>query len=134
MLCDRLVGSFALVTLETRGADGTSSHGFGERPRGRFIFDRGGTFAVQLMNPDTHPGPGSFMAMFGSYAVDEEHQTFTLTPAGALDPTVIGTQVVRHVERCDDELAVFRTPTQTIDGAEITTFITWRREPSGTPA
>ena len=51
---------------------------------------------------------------------------FILTPRGAVDPQLIGTEVLRHVA-FDGELAVFNTPTTQVDGFDLTTYITWRR-------
>jgi hypothetical protein len=119
-LQDRLAGTFHLVSLETRQADGVVSHPFGEQVIGVFMFDRAGNYAVQLVG--THS-----MAMFGTYVVDEMQRTFTLTPVGALDPALVGTEVLRHVDAGDGDIAVFNTPVQTIDGVESTTFITWRK-------
>jgi Lipocalin-like domain len=123
-LQDRLAGTFQLVSLETRRSDGVVSHPFGRRVIGSFMFDRAGNFAVQLMGDQP-------MAMFGTYAVDETQRTFTLTPAGALDPAVIGTEVIRHVEPGDGDIAVFRTPAQVTGDMESTTFITWRKISAG---
>ena len=116
----RLAGTFHLVSLETRRSDGVVSHPFGEQVVGSFMFDRAGNFAVQLMGEHA-------MAMFGTYVVDESQRTFTLTPLGALDPALIGTEVVRHVDPGDGDVAVFSTPVQVTDGMESTTFITWRK-------
>ena len=65
-------------------------------------------------------------ATFGTYVVDDGRRTFTLTPRGAADPDVIGTEVLRHVT-VDAELAVFNTPTAQVDGFDATTYITWHR-------
>jgi hypothetical protein len=119
-LQDRLAGTFHLVSLETRRSDGVVSHPFGEQVIGSFMFDRAGNFAVQLMGDHA-------MAMFGTYVVDETQQTFTLTPLGAHDPALIGTEVVRHVDPGDGDIAVFSTPVHVIDGMKSTTFITWRK-------
>jgi len=119
-LQDRLAGTFQLVSLETRRSDGVVSHPFGRQVIGLFMFDRAGNFAVQLMGEHA-------MAMFGTYVVDETQRTFTLTPVGALDPALIGTDVVRHVDPGDGDLAVFATPVQVTGDMESTTFITWRK-------
>ena len=119
-LQDRLAGTFHLVSLETRRSDGVVSLPFGRQVIGSFMFARSGHFAVQLMGAQA-------MAMFGTYVVDETRRTFTLTPIGALDPALIGTEVVRSVDAGDGDVAVFSTPVQVSDGLESTTFITWRK-------
>jgi hypothetical protein len=92
-----------------------------------FIFDRHGNFSVQLMNPDPEAAvSGGYVATWGTYDVDEDQQTFTATPEGALPPATVGTAFVRHVNFVDG-LAVFNTTPQVIDGIETTTYITWRQ-------
>jgi hypothetical protein len=66
-----------------------------------------------------------YAAMWGTYDVDEDQQTFTITPEGALQRAMIGAATVRHVNFLDG-LAVFNTTPQVIDGIETTTYITWR--------
>ena len=125
-LQDELPGTFELVSLETRRSDGATTRPFGDHPIGMFVFDRAGRFSVQLTDNLPTPNEGGYVAMFGSYVVDERQRTFTATPRGAIDPNMIGTDVVRHVA-FDDELAIFNTTPQHVDGIEVTTYITWRR-------
>jgi hypothetical protein len=64
--------------------------------------------------------------MFGASVVADDRRTFTLTPHGAADPRLIGTEVLRHVT-FDGESAIFNTPTTHVDGLDVTTYVTWRR-------
>ena len=66
------------------------------------------------------------MAMFGCYRIDDDATTFVLSPEAATDPSLVGTEVVRHVT-LQGELGVFETPPFTVDGVQATTVITWRR-------
>jgi Lipocalin-like domain len=125
-LRDELVGTFELVSLESRRSDGEIAHPYGEQPIGMFVFDRAGRFSVQLTEPNRSPAQGGYVAMFGTYVVDDEHRTFTLTPRAAADPELIGTDVLRHVA-FDGDLAIFHTPVQHVEGFDVTTYITWRR-------
>jgi hypothetical protein len=129
VLSDRLVGTFRLVALETHRSDGTVDRPMGDEPEGQFMFDRDGNYSVQLTaGGATGGGASGFpatVAMWGTYTVDDERQTFTLTPRGALDRAVIGAAIVRHVEFGND-VAVFTTPPLTVDGVEAVTTITWR--------
>jgi hypothetical protein len=129
-LRDELVGTFELVSLESRRSDGEITHPFGERPIGMFVFDQAGRFSVQLTEPDRSADQGGYVATFGNYVVDDERCTFTLTPLGAADPQLIGTEVLRHVA-FDGELAIFHTPVEHRDGFDVTTYITWRRVTPG---
>ena len=125
-LQDQLVGTFELVALESRRADGEITHPYGDHPIGLFMFDSAGRYSVQLTDADGSGGQSSLLATFGSYVVDDDRSTFTLTPNGATDPSLIGTEVLRHVT-FDGDLAIFNTPTSQVDGHEVTTYITWRR-------
>ena len=125
-LQDALVGTFELVALESRRSDGKTILPYGEHPIGMFMFDSAGRFSVQLTSSDGAPDRPNYLAMFGTYVVADDRGTFTLTPHGAADSRLIGTDVLRHVT-FDGELAIFNTPTTHIDGLDVTTYITWRR-------
>ena len=125
-LQDELVGTFELVALESRRSDGQLTRPYGEHPIGLFMFDADGRYSVQLTDPDRPPDQWNYVATFGTYVVADVDRTFTLTPHGAADPRLIGTEVLRHVT-LDGELATFHTPPTPVDGFDVTTFITWRR-------
>ena len=127
MLNDRLVGTWALISLEVRRSDGTLTHPLGPSPAGRFMFDADGNFSAQSMNPDRRDDdPGGYMAIWGVYEVDEERQVFTLSFIGSNQPASIGARTVRHVN-FKDGVAVFSTDPQVIDGLTEQTFITWEK-------
>jgi hypothetical protein len=130
LLKDRLIGTWGLVSLETRHADGTTTHRLGLTPAGRFMFDADDNFAGQIMDPDRDGDtPEGFLANWGEYDVDEERQTFTVHFIGAIQPATIGQRTVRHVSFKDDSggVAVFNTDPQVVDGVEEQTFITWEK-------
>jgi len=127
VLREQLIGTFELVRLETRRSDGDVAPVLGDAPSGLFIFDAGGSYSVQLMSAEHARGHGhGYVATWGTYVVDEEARTFTLTPEGGLDPSAIGTQIVRQAD-FRDEVAVFNTVPEVVDGIETATYITWRR-------
>ena len=97
------------------------------------MYDSAGRYSVQLTDPDRTPEHGNYVAMFGTYVVGDDRRVFILTPRGAADPQLIGTEVLRHVA-FDGELAVFNTPTTQVDGFDLTTYITWRRVRSREPS
>ena len=129
-LQDELLGTFELISLERRRSDGAITLPFGDDPIGMFVFDRAGRFSVQVSEHVPSSDHGGYLAMFGSYVVNERQRTFTLTPRGALDPNMIGTDVLRHAT-FDGELAVFSTTPERIDGLDVTVYITWRRVQAG---
>ena len=127
MLKDQLVGTWRLVTLVTERADGVTTHPYGPRAAGIFLFDVDGNFSVQLMNPDrSGENVDGYAAFWGDYHVDEVEQAFTLVPTASLIPAMIGMPTERHVAFSDGS-AVFTPPPQLVDGIEAQTFITWRK-------
>ncbi len=80
----------------------------------------------QQLAPTDRGAAAPVVAMFGTYEVDEIAWIFVLTPEGAVDPSLVGTRIVRRVA-FDGDLADFTTPPTLVDGAEATTMITWRR-------
>jgi hypothetical protein len=124
-LGDRLPGTYRLVAMETRTAAGQVSWPMGERPTGMFMFD-GSNFCVQLAPTDHGDGDLGVVAMFGTYEVNEIAWVFVLRPEGAVDPSLVGTRIVRRVA-FDGDLAIFTTPPTFVDDVEATTMITWRR-------
>jgi hypothetical protein len=130
LLKDRLVGTWGLVSLETRRSDGTTAHMLGLNPQGRFMFDADGNFAAQLADPDRPDGDSAgYVANWGVYQVDEEAQTFTLDFIGSVHPATVGLRTVRHVTFSDGagRVAVFNTDLTVVDGVSEQTFITWEK-------
>jgi len=130
VLKDRLVGTWGLVSLETRHSDGTTTHRLGLNATGRFMFDADGNFSAQLMSAGRPDGDSEgYIANWGVYEVDEERQTFTLNFIGSVQPATVGLRTVRHVTFSDDTggVAIFNTDPQVVDGLAEQSFITWER-------
>jgi hypothetical protein len=126
-LRDELAGTWRLVSLETRRADGRVTYPFGSRPIGFFVFGAGGHYSVQLADRDRAAG---YVASLGSYEVDEDQQSFTLMATAGSDPRGVGVPTVRRVTRTGP-VAVFQPPPQVIDGLSAQTSITWEKIPGG---
>jgi hypothetical protein len=127
LLKDRLIGAWALVSLETRRSDGTTARPLGPSPAGRFMFDADGNFAAQSMDPGRPEGqPDGYTGLWGVYEVDEGEQTFTLTFMGTNLPGAVGQRTVRHVTFTGG-VAVFSTDPQAVDEVTEQTFITWQK-------
>jgi Lipocalin-like domain len=123
-----LVGSWKLVSYETRradGADGMTSHPFGDAPIGLFIFDPDGNYSVQLSN--MADAGSSSTASWGTYDVDEEGVLFILEPTAGTAQLPPGTKTTRRVTLNGDGTATFRPPVNVVDGVEIQGYITWRK-------
>jgi Lipocalin-like domain len=126
-LKDQLAGTWRLVSLETRRADGEVTQPFGSRPIGFFVFEAAGSYSVQLADRDR---PAGYVASLGTYEVDEDQQLFTLTATAGSDPRGVGVPTVRRVTT-DGPVAVFQPPPQVIDGLGAQTRITWEKISGG---
>jgi hypothetical protein len=122
-----LVGSWRLVSYETRPADGAggqAAHPFGEAPIGLFIFDPDGNYSVQLRNP---ANPESSTASWGTYDVDETEVLFILEPIAGPPQLGAGSKTTRRVTLNGDGTATFRPPVTEVDGVPRQGYITWRK-------
>jgi hypothetical protein len=124
-----LVGSWSLVSYETRradGGDGPTARPFGDAPIGLFIFDADGNYSVQLTNP---ADSGASTASWGTYDVDEEGVLFILAPIGGTSQPQLspGGKTIRRVTLNGNGTATFRPPVTTVDGVEIQGYITWKK-------
>jgi Lipocalin-like domain len=121
-----LVGSWRLVSYETRPADGGGqpAHPFGDAPIGLFIFDPDGNYSVQLTNPAEAQ---SSTASWGSYDVDETEVMFILAPISGSARLAPGTKTTRRVNLNGDGTATFRPPVTDVDGVPTQGYITWRK-------
>ena len=121
-----LVGSWSLVSYETRPADGGGqpAHPFGDAPIGLFIFDPDGNYSVQLTNP---ADSRSSTASWGTYDVDETEVMFILAPISGSARLAAGTKTTRRVTLNGDGTATFRPPVTDVDGVPTQGYITWRK-------
>ena len=114
-LAPSLVGSWRLVSYETKRADGaagSASHPFGDAPIGLFIFDPDGNYSVQLSNP---ADSGSWVGSWGRYEVDEAEVMFILEPTAGTAQLPTGTKTTRRVTLNGNGTATFRPPVQVVE-------------------
>jgi lipocalin-like protein len=113
-LKEQLIGTWIHVISEVTAPDGTKSLPFGEAPNGILIFAPTGHFAqIHVASdvpkfassnrlkgtPDEYKavGQGS-LAIFGTYAVDEEQRTVTFNIAAGTFPNMAGEAQTRSIE------------------------------------
>ncbi|MCL4794140.1 MAG: lipocalin-like domain-containing protein [Bryobacteraceae bacterium] len=135
-----LIGTWRLVAMESRAADGQISRPFGENPTGLLIYSADGFMAVSVMGagrehftsgdlrggtPEEKAGAvGSYLSYSGSYDVLPDRVVHHVEVS--LLPNWCGTRQERFFELHDDRL-VLRTPQMVMAGLECTTVLTWRR-------
>jgi hypothetical protein len=136
-LKQRLVGSWRLVSYETRGADGRRGRPYGQAV-GRLAYDDHGNMSGQVMRPNrarVEIGDGAaqqvraaylgYIAYFGTYeiAADEEHVVHHVE--GALNPAWVEGDQVRTLTFDGDRLVL--TADVQKGGATVTHVLTWEK-------
>ena len=143
-----LVGTWRLVSSETRWDDGAVEHLWGPHPVGMLSYDAAGFMSVQLMRadrparvtrlvaPDAVLGTIGelevigYLAYCGTYTVDAAAKRVTHHVSCSLLPEQVGQDVVRSYELAGDTLTL-RTPPAVVRGRERTSFLVWRRAAPG---
>jgi Lipocalin-like domain len=118
-LKERLVGTWHFVVAEVTAPDGKKSFPFGPTPRGIVIFTPGGEFAQLHVasevpkiasenrlaaTPEEYAGimRGS-IALFGTYTVDEDKNTFTYKITASTFPNWEGVSQTRLIQTLTDD-------------------------------
>lgn len=142
MLSEQLVGTWRLISRETRGPEGNVSHAYAEQPVGQLMYDAKGNMSVAFMRRGRPKFAGSdkfqgtpaeiraafdgFQAYFGTYEVDEAKQTVMHHIVGSLFPNWEGTSQTRLVELSGNRLTL-STPPMTEVGMTVLAVLVWER-------
>lgn len=108
---ENLVGAWRMVSL----AFGEPGGELTEVPySGQIIFTEAGTVSTQAMNPDeTAPDNAytvnGYEAFYGTYALGEGNETFTITVESSLIRSMIGGGFERAFEATEDQLVLMPT-------------------------
>jgi lipocalin-like protein len=134
---DRLIGSWRLVSYETRDAAGRTARPYGDAV-GRLSYDALGNMAGQVMRPNRAPvqlGTGAaqqiraayigYIAYFGTYEVAPDGRSVTHHVEGALNPEWVGGDQVRRL-RFEGEQLVLSADVLKNDDV-VTHQLTWER-------
>lgn len=137
-----LVGSWDLVSLENRGEDGSVHKPFGEAPVGRITYTADGRMTAQIMRDvretfatdQLYSGSAdekaaaydSYIAYYGSFAVDPAAGTVTHRITGSLFPNWSGGEQTRFYTLAGDTLTL-STPPFASNGREISVHVVWKR-------
>jgi hypothetical protein len=144
MTTQRFIGTWELVTSEFRNPDGKVTYPLGKKAVGILMYDSGGRFAAQLMQPDrpkfasgdmrggtpeeAKAAVDGYVAYFGTYKVDEKRGTVVHHVEASLFPNWLGQDQVRFYGFSAD-LLTLRTPPMLSGGQEITGVLVWKRRP-----
>jgi hypothetical protein len=139
-----LVGTWRLVSYESKDSAGGVQYPFGEAAVGQLLFDANGHMSAMLMKPDRPPFAShdlhrgmdaevraafdGFIAYFGTYTIDPAKQTVTLHVQGASYPNWVGGDQLRYY-RFHGTRLVLTTPPVQISGRSLVTTLLWERTP-----
>jgi hypothetical protein len=133
----RLVGSWRLVSYETRDPAGRVGQPYAEAV-GRLTYDDRGNMTGQVMRPDrarVEVGKGNaqtvraayigYIAYFGSYEVAPDGASVVHRVEGALNPEWVGGRQVRKLRFDGDRLVLSADVRK--NNAIVTHTLTWER-------
>jgi hypothetical protein len=134
---ERLLGSWRLVSYETRDAAGRTGRPYGEAI-GRISYDEHGNMAGQVMRPDracVESGDSGaqqvrgaylgYIAYFGTYEVAADGTSVVHHVHGALNPAWVGGDQVRGLRFDGDRLVLSADVRK--NGVIVTHLLTWER-------
>lgn len=132
---EQLIGSWRLISQETRFADGRREVTRGANPDGILMYDIHGNMSVHLLRsgePHSNMDLTSFdTAMeqyhgyFGTYEIDEEAQIVYHNIVGSAFLPYRGTRQVRHFELDGKRLNLYAEATTL--GDDTARYIIWER-------
>ena len=111
------VGTWKLISIETRGADGAIAPGpnpvGGVNPTGTVMYDAAGHVSLQIMPSGRPPSLNilqplsaeqakealfGYIAYYGTYTLDQRTRTMHIHFDGSLNPSMVGTNGERYYE------------------------------------
>ncbi len=137
-----LVGTWRLVSFESRTASGEIHRPLGSAPVGQLVYDASGHMSVQLMDPNRRPfesgdltrgsdaelraAVSGYVADHGTYSLDPLRGVVTHHVLGALFPNWVGRDQVRRI-RIEGYRLTLTTPPMRVAGENATTVLVWER-------
>ena len=135
---DKLVGTWASVSVVVERSDGTKFEPFGPNPKGMVIFAADGRYSFQLMRPDLPKiaandrlkGTGDeneaiakgVLSHFGTYSVNEAEGTYTLHVEASSYANYTGTDQKRIVTSLTADELKWTNPTPSTPTTAYTVF------------
>jgi hypothetical protein len=131
----QLIGSYKLISYVSYDANGAAT----TLPYsvGQISYDAAGRMSAQLMRSNrpklTTPGAppaeraaafGTYIAYFGAYTIDVDKRTVTHHVEGAMNPNMVGSDLVRHFEFSPDGKSLFLSVK---DGERVRGKLQWDR-------
>ena len=140
-----LIGAWALVSYETKNAEGKPSYPMGTDAQGIIMYTPDGYMSAQIMKADRplfknndlnvatdaeySRAAASYLAYSGPFYVDEETKTLRHSMTVSLFPNWLGQVQVRLVKYEDGLLHLGAEGPILINGELQDTFLIWKKEP-----
>ena len=137
-----LIGTWRLVSYETKTSSGEIRHPFGQHPVGQLFYDLHGNMSAHVLRVDRlafasdDSGRGTdaevrsafegHTSYFGTYAIDPSARTVTHHVHGASYPNWMGHDQIRYF-RIDGSRLVLSTPPILERGESLEFTLTWER-------
>ena len=137
-----LVGTWRLVSFESKTAGGAIRHQLGPAATGRLVYDAAGYMSAQLMDPErpqfasgdltqgsdteVRAAVAGYIAYYGTYTIDQTRGVVTHHVQGALFPNWVGGDQTRYF-RLDGNRLTVTTPPIRIGGEDSRTVLVWER-------
>jgi len=134
----QLIGHWTLVSVKNE-QDGKTTEPLGPNPKGLFILDRSGRYALMIFRPDlpkfasNNRSTGTpeenkavvlgSLAHFGTYSVNEKEGTYSVRPEASTYPNWVGIDQTRSFSVSKDELKL-TNPSGSRGG---TSTLIWKR-------
>ena len=145
-LASSLIGTWRLVSFESRLPSGDIRYPMSREVVGRLNYDAAGNVSTHLMDPtrpvfvsgDRATGTDlevraafvGYLGYFGTYTVDAERGTVTHRIDGASFPNWVGGSQLRRF-RLDGERLAITTPPIRAGGEDLVTVLIWERTATG---
>jgi hypothetical protein len=137
-----LLGTWRLISFETRDSEGRVQYPLGENVSGLLVYDSGGNMTAHVMRTERplfaaeDPTRGTdaelraafedYGSYFGTYTIDLARQTVTHHVRGAWYPNWIGHDQIRHF-KFEGSRLLLSTPPLVWDGQSLEYVLTWER-------
>ena len=134
----QLVGHWTLVSVKNE-QDGKTTEPLGRNPKGLFILDSSGRYALMIFRPDIPKVASNnrntataeenkaivlgSLAHFGTYSVNEKDGTYSIRPEASTYPNWVGVEQIRSFSISKDELKIIN-PSGSRGG---TSTLIWKR-------
>jgi len=136
------VGTWRLVSFESRDSANAVSYPWGEDPQGLLVYDERGNMSVQLMRPhrpafvsaDMRAGTADevrsafegYVGYFGTYTIDAPRNTVTHHISGSSFPNWVGIDQARYYQ-LEGQRLTLSTPAIVVGGRALRSMLVWER-------